>query len=73
MEFVEDIDYWRSKALEQQLRAVQAELQMAKAGLQANADELYAKYGLTKGVDRMEERDGKYVIIRAPKTDEAVK
>lgn len=65
MEAIDDVDYWRSKALEQQARAANAEAQLAGLALQENTDELYAKYRLTKNVDRLEERDGKIMIVRA--------
>lgn len=76
METIDEVDYWRSKALEMQLRAANAERQLAADSLQKNADEIYAKYKLTKNVDRLEERDGKFVIVRAARPEavlEAVK
>lgn len=68
-EFLSDVEYWQSKALEQQMRALKAETETAALGMQMHSDNLYAKYGLTKGADRFEERDGKIVIVRAPKAD----
>lgn len=73
MEYIDDVEYWQGKALEQQLRAVKAEAEIAAAALQQHADRMYDKYKLIKGVDRLEERAGKVAIVRAESKPDEVK
>lgn len=71
-EYLDDVEAWKGRALEQALRAAKAEAELAAGNLRQHAEDLYAKYGLIKGVDRIEECDGRIEIVRV-KSLEAVK
>ena len=65
---IEEVDLWKTKALDSQLTLDKERAMRSMSELQAHLDMLWKKYDLRKDVDQIQP-DG--TIIRAPKVEEA--